>query len=213
MSRIFYVHQKTIDLDTCPVLYDRPFSSAALVQDFEVASGSWSVDKDGWLTGLYRENAGGIIYSIGSWKGDIIMEFDAFSVPPCCNDLNWVIKTCGWNYDKNDADRGYIMGLGGWWLNKAGMEKYPTCQPCALTPFFSLEAGRKYHILAGCICGHCFFFVDGRLVIEMQDPAPQDFDDCGRIGFGTYASHIKFKNFRLYQARFTKRFLEYSPDF
>ena len=51
MSRIYYADQKAIDLDRCPVVYSRPFSEASLREDFEAASGSWSVTEDGWLTG------------------------------------------------------------------------------------------------------------------------------------------------------------------
>lgn len=213
MSRTFYIHQNAFDLDKCPVLYARPFTPASLEEDFEAASGSWKVDEAGWLTGIHRENSGGMLYSKMSWSGDVIMEFDARTVPPCCNDLNWVLKTCGWNETAGDAGRGYIMGLGGWWLNKSGMEKYPACQPCALTSCFPLRSGHVYHIVAGCAQGLCFFFADGQLVMEMQDPHPEDFADCGRIGFGAYASHNQYKNLTVYQGKFEPRELAYAPEF
>ena len=213
MKKILFADQKTIDLNQCEVLYNRPFSETSLQEDFEAASGHWYIDTDGWLTGIYRENGGGLIYSKKSYDCDTIMEFDAKTVPPCCNDLNFVFKTCGWDYAKNDADRGYIAGLGGWWADKTGIEKYPSCLPRALTPLFPLEAGKEYHIVAGSIDGHCFIFVDGQLIIEMTDPTPEDFADCGRIGFGTYASHIKYTNFTLYKAYYEYRELSYPSDF
>ncbi|MDD6031981.1 MAG: hypothetical protein PUC47_00630 [Oscillospiraceae bacterium] len=213
MSSIYYADQKAIDLDRCPVVYSRPFSEASLREDFEAASGSWSVTEDGWLTGLHRDNSGGMLYTRQSWPFDTLVEFDARAVPPCCNDLNFVLKTCGWDAEKGDAGRGYIAGLGGWWLNKAGIEKYPSCQPRCLTSLFPLETGRVYHIVAGAIEGHCFFFVDGQLVVEMTDPHPEDFSDCGKVGFGTYASHIQYRNLVVYKAAYTFRELSYTPEF
>lgn len=176
------------------ILYDRPFTPESLEADFEAASGEWRVEADGWLTGAIRRNGGGILYSRASYDGDMMLDFDAVAVPPCCNDLNFVWKTCGWDAETNDAGRGYIGGLGGWWLNRAGIEKYPACTPFAATGLCPLEAGRQYHITAGSVAGHCFLFVDGALVVEMRDPAPQTLADCGRFGLGTYASRIRFSH-------------------
>ena len=135
MSSIYYADQKAIDLDRCPVVYSRPFSEASLREDFEAASGSWSVTEDGWLTGLHRDNSGGMLYTRQSWPFDTLVEFDARAVPPCCNDLNFVLKTCGWDAEKGDAGRGYIAGLGGWWLNKAGIRRtFPTAAKWASAP-------------------------------------------------------------------------------
>ena len=212
MSRIIYADQKTIDLDLCPVVYDRPFAQKTLWEDFEAPSGTWTVE-DGWLTGLHRENSGGMLYSRKSWDFDLIMEFDARSVPPCGNDLNFVLKTSGWDAEHHDAGPGYIFGLGGWWLNKAGIEKYPSCNPRCLTELFPLEPGRVYHIIAGAIEGHCFFLVDGRLVMEMYDPAPEDLAGCGKFGFDVYAAHIQYKNLTVYQAQHQFRELSYMPEF
>lgn len=181
------------------ILYDRPFTPASLAADFEAASGSWQADETGWLTGEIRRNGGGILYSRASYEGDMMLDFDAMAVPPCQNDLNFVWKTCGWNYEKNDADRGYIGGLGGWWLNRAGIEKYPSCTPFVSTGLCPLEAGKQYHITAGSIRGHCFLFVDGALVVEMRDPTPEALADCGRFGLGTYASCIRFTALTVYE--------------
>lgn len=212
MEKILYIDQKKIDLSKCEVLYSRPFSEESLKEDFDAVSGNWSVDADGWLTGFHRDNSGGMLYSKASY-GDTIMEFDAYAVPPCGNDLNFVLRTEGWDFEKNDAGRGYIAGLGGWWLNKAGIEKYPSCMPRVLTSLFPLESGKIYRIVTGCMEGHCFIFADGQLIVEMTDPNYQDFADCGKIGFGTYASHIKYRNFTLYKPVSEYRELSYTPDF
>ena len=54
---------------------------------------------------------------------------------PCNNDLNFVLKAEGWDYERNDAARGFIGGLNGWYDKKAGFEKYPLCDTQALVPF------------------------------------------------------------------------------
>lgn len=212
MSRLVYCDQKMIDLDACEVVYDTPFTPESLEEDFEAPSGHWSV-KDGWLVGVHRENSGGMLYTKQSWDFDLIMEFDAEAIPPCKNDLNFVIKTSGWDSVHHDAGPGYIFGLGGWWLDKAGIEKYPTCKPRCLTELYPLESGKLYHIIAGVIDGHCFFYANGKLVCEMYDPAPEDFVGCGKIGFDTYASQIRYKDLRVYRAAYTERTLEYTANF
>lgn len=154
-----------------------------------------------------------MLYTKQSWDFDLIMEFDAEAIPPCKNDLNFVIKTSGWDSVHHDAGPGYIFGLGGWWLDKAGIEKYPTCKPRCLTELYPLESGKLYHIIAGVIDGHCFFYANGKLVCEMYDPAPEDFVGSGKVGFDTYASQIRYKDLRVYRAAYTERILEYTPNF
>lgn len=209
MDNIYLITEKKIDLSVCKVLYQRPFSQESITEDFDCCSGQWSVDEDGWLTGYHNENSGGMMYSKQEYPGDIIMEFDAKTVGPCDNDLNFVFKTCGWDDEKKDAGRGYIAGLGGWWLNRAGIEKYPECKLRVLTSLCPLESGKLYHIVAGCIQGHCFLFANSQLVIEMTDPEYDSLNDCNKFGFGTYASHIKYRNFVLYQAAYQVNELAY----
>jgi hypothetical protein len=90
------------------------------------------------------------------------MDFYAKMIPPCENDLNFVFRSEGYNYDKNDAGKGYICGLNGWWEKKAGIEKYPECLLSAQTSLFKAESGVEYHIQTGCVGRHCFIFVDGQ---------------------------------------------------
>ena len=194
------------------MLYDRPIDSHTL-EDFEVASGEWEASNDGWLTGQIRKNGGGILYSRQSYPGDIVLEFDAMAVPPCDNDLNFVWKASGWDYARNDAGKGFIGGLGGWWLNRAGIEKYPSCIPFVATGLCPLEAGRLIHIAAGSVENHAFIFADGRLVVELKDPAPELLDDCGRFGLGTYASRIQFANLKVYRPYWEPTHVRYpEPD-
>lgn len=204
---------KEIDLDKSPVLYDRPFTAATLAEDWEISGGEWQVGDEHWLTGLFRGNGGGILYSRGHYPGNVLLEFDGCTVPPCSNDLNFTWCSAGWNQAANDAGISYIAGLQGWWDGKAGIEHYPECRCSAQTPLLAFTPGQIYRIQAGSIDGHCFIFVDGRLVIELQDPDPIDSSLYNRVGIGTYASHIRVRNFQLRQITWQKIRTSYSPTF
>lgn len=178
---------------------------------FEVAGGAWRVE-DGALLGQHPGNGGGLIYSRIAVNGDVMMDFYGEMVPPCNNDLNFSFKTEGWVGD--NAGRGYIAGVNGWWEKKTGIEKYPPTPDgvgtlAALTPAFRAESGVRYHIQAGCADGLCFLFVDGRLIVELFDPSPGDFDGLGRVGLGTYASKIRFSDLTVYNIRWRAREMAY----
>ena len=209
MNTIYHITGKKIDPARCEVLYNRPFTESSLFEDFDVASGSWYVDDRGGLTGRIGKNAGGMIYSKENYGCDVLMDFRAGTVPPCANDLNFVFRTSGWDAEKQDAGPGYIAGIGGWWVNKTGIEKYPSCRPTAMTPCFRLEAGREYHVFAGSVGGHCFLFVDGQLIIELFDPSPEDLEGCGKFGFGAYASHVRYRDLKVYRAEYEAHTLSY----
>ena len=118
-ERILHIKEKRICLDSSAVLYARPFDEQSLREDFEATGGQWRAEADGWIVGETKRDGAGILYSRASYEGDILLDFIAQPVPPCCNDLNFAWKASGWNYEKDDADKGYIGGLGGWWLNRA----------------------------------------------------------------------------------------------
>lgn len=198
-ERILHIKEKRICLDSSAVLYARPFDEQSLREDFEATGGQWRAEADGWIVGETKRDGAGILYSRASYEGDILLDFIAQPVPPCCNDLNFAWKASGWNYEKDDADKGYIGGLGGWWLNRAGIEKYPGCVPFVSTSLYPLEAAKTYHIQVGSVGGHCFLFANGALVVEMIDPQPQTLDGCGRFGLGAYASAIRFTGLTVYR--------------
>lgn len=193
-----HIKQKQIDLNKSPILYARRFDAEVLAEDFEVSGGQW-VAKDGWFIGETKRDGAGILYSRASYEGDILLDFVAETVPPCANDLNFTWKASGWDYEKGDAEKGYVGGLGGWWLDRAGIEKYPGCIPFVSTGLYPLEEGTRYHIQAGSVNGHCFIYVNGCLVVEMIDPEPETLDGCGRFGLGTFASKIRFTDLKVYQ--------------
>jgi hypothetical protein len=62
--------------------------------------------------------------------------------------------------------------LQGWWEGKVGIEKSPEYKLNIATPLFDFEPGRTYRIQGGSIDGHCFVFVDGKIVLEVTDSVP-----------------------------------------
>ena len=205
------ITEKQIDLARSEVLYNRPFTNASLQNDWEITGGQWSVE-NGWLTGFYAENAGGLVYTRQSFPGDILLDFMGRTIVPCNNDLNFSFCTEGWNSEANDAGRGYIAGIGGWWEGKTGIEHYPQRSPWAGTPLFELKAGQAYHIQAGTLAGHCFIFIDGRLIIEMLDPTYSLLSSFGRVGLGTYCSHVQFGELKLLRPMWKRIEMSYIPN-
>lgn len=206
------IMEKEIDVDGSKVLYNKPFTPQSLEENWEAASGEWWLDGE-WLTGKNPGNFGGMIYSRQGYPGNILMDFEGMTVPPCANDLNFTWNSQGWDREKKDAGISYIAGLEGWWEGKAGIERYPDCMVRAATPLFKFTPGQIYHIQAGSIEGHCFIFVDGKLVVEMFDPQPLDSAIYSKVGFGTYASYIKVRNLTIRQIKWMRTEMSYTPEF
>jgi hypothetical protein len=206
------IMEKEIDVINSEVLLDEHFTQESFEQNWQAASGDWWLE-NGWLTGRFRENGGGMLYSKSNFPGNIMLDFEGRTVPPCANDLNFVWNTEGWNAEKKDAGIGYIAGLSGWWEGKVGFEHYPECKFRAGTPLFSFEAGRTYHIQAGSIDGHCFIFVDGKLIIEGIDPDPIDSSIYSKVGLGTYCSYIQIRNFKVRKICWKPCTLTYTAEF
>ena len=203
---------KEIILDKSKILYDRPFSEQSINEDWEVATGEWWLEKD-WLTGRFYGNGGGYIYSKGNFQGDIMIDFFGRTVPPCENDLNFTWHTEGWDFMANDAGKGYIAGIQGWYAGKTGIEKYPECNIQATTGLLDFVAGETYHIQAGTIQNMCFIFINGRLAVELKDPMPFDMAMYGKVGIGTYCSYIQVKSFKVYGLFSEDTDLKYTPNF
>lgn len=174
-----------------------PLDKPEDLEQFEIATGEWSIE-DGSLVGRYRENGGGCCFTKQSFPGDILIDFYGTMLPPCDNDLNFILKSEGWDYEKNDAARGFVGGLNGWYEHKAGIEKYPLCQTQALVSF-SAKSGQEYHIQAGYCQDTVFLIVDGQLILEMRDPNPEEFAPFGRVGLDAYCAQIRFRDLRIFR--------------
>lgn len=199
-------------LEPGELLFRDDFTDPDLTKNWEITGGEW-VSGDGTCTGTYRENAGGLIYSLRQFPGDVMLDFYGTIIPPCHNDLNWSFCTKGWDYGISDADTGYIAGLNGWYIDRTGIEKYPGCALQALTERFKAVPGREYHIQTGIAGSVCFIAVDGEMIITLSDPDPITAPDCARVGLGTYCSQIRFRDFKVYRPKLTPTRMFYTPDF
>ena len=72
---------------------------------WEITGGEWNA-AGGVLDGLYRGNAGGLIYTREQFPGNIIMDFYGKMIAPCNNDLNFSFRAKGWDDQKGDAALG-----------------------------------------------------------------------------------------------------------
>ena len=194
------------------LLFSDDFTDPDLTKNWEISGGEWKAE-NGILHGIYRENAGGLIYSKKQFPGDVMLDFYGTIVSPCNNDLNFSFRAKGWDYEKGDADVGYIAGLNGWYINRTGIEKYPGCALRALTEAFKAESDREYHIQTGIVGSIAFIAVDGNMIVTLADPDPITADDCSRVGLGTYCSHILFRDFKVYRPSLTYTPMTYVPKF
>lgn len=194
--------KKTIDLTKSTLLFEDNFENG--LEHWDIASGNWEYSNK-MLVGKNLDNSGGMIYAKKNFHTNVLLDFVGKMISPCCNDLNFTWNTEGWLPEKGDAGIGYIAGLNGWWERKTGIEHYPECIVRSVTAGQNFTADRPYHIQAGSINGHCFIFVDGQLIIEMFDPFPIDNSKYGKIGFGTYCSHIAIESVRVYEIAYTFR--------
>lgn len=202
---------KEIFPSQCPLLYNRPFSSQSLSDDFEVRGGTWKVE-DACLIGENRENNPGMVISKASYCTNVILDFKASTVLPCTHDIN-VMWNGSWNEKTNTRDVAYVAGLQGWWNGKVGFEKSPEYQLNAATPLFPFQPGHEYHIQCGSIHGHVFVLVDDALVLEVTDPNPIDVSRFGRVGFEAYCAKVRFRDFMVRQAVWTEIKQSYTPEF
>jgi len=200
-----------MDIAPGELLFADDFPTGPITDRWEVSGGEW-VARDGILTGTFRGNGGGLIYSAAQYPGDIMLDFFGTMVGPCDNDLNFTFRADGWDYEKNDASIGYIGGLNGWWTKQSGIERYPGCALHALTGFRAVP-DREYHIQTGIIGSQCFLAVDDEMVVGMGDPEPISDPKCNRVGLGTYCSQIRFRRFRVYRPSIVRVPRTYTPKF
>ncbi|MBQ6810471.1 MAG: hypothetical protein IJO94_03600 [Firmicutes bacterium] len=206
---MFYLRE--LEVKEGELLFSEDFSSG-WQERWEISGGEWNA-AEGVLDGLYRGNAGGLIYTNAQFPGNIIMDFYGRMVSPCNNDLNFSFRAKGWDYEKGDAAQGYIAGINGWWKNRIGIEHYPECRIFALSGMFDAKSDRDYHIQAGIVDSYCFIAVDGTLAVLLADPDPISEEGCFRIGLGTYCSHVQFRDLKIFRAESREVPFSYAPQF
>jgi hypothetical protein len=202
---------KELDLDRSPLLYGEPVSAEMLARDWKGYSGEWWVEGE-WINGRNPQNNPGMIVSQADFPGNVLVEFEARTVLPSTHDINFMWNG-SWDEAQNRRDVAYVLGLEGWWDGKVGFEKSPEYKLVAGTPLFDFDPGRIYQMQGGSIDGHCFLFVDGKLVLEVTDPEPIDSQRYAKVGFEAYASHIQVRNIQVRQLSWQPRLQQYASEF
>lgn len=203
--------KKIIKLNECPVLFADDFSQESLERNWQIRGGEWWLE-NGWLTGRNPGNFPGMVTSREHYRGNVMLEFEARTVPPCTHDINCMWNG-SWNEETNTRDVAYVAGLQGWWEGKVGFEKSPDYKLNSANPIFDFEPGRTYFIQAGSVDGHVFVFVDNRLILEVTDPDPIDTSKHGLVGFEAYCSWIQVRKPVVRQIVWHERALSYEPEF
>lgn len=203
--------RKDVHPDRSPILFEQQIQPDRFDVDWHVHSGDWRVEGD-WLTGRHPENSPGMVFLRGSFPGNVLVEFEARTVPPSTHDINFMWNGC-WDETRNERGVAYVAGLQGWWDGKVGIEKSPEYRLNVGTPLFPFEPGRTYFIQGGSIDGHCFIAVDGRVLLEVTDPDPIDTSRYDRVGFEAYCSMIQIRNVRVRRLVWTATDPRYEPEF
>ena len=178
-------------------------------ETWDPKGGTWYYE-NGYLIGSEPDNKGGILLSKQRFEGDVMLSFTAASVLPATRDVNAIYCTT-WDDEINYLKLAYISGLGGWYEDKCGIERFPEDGLRALNPLYHYEPGREVRVTTGAIAGHNFLVVDGQLVQELIDPSP--ILGGGHVGFSPYSTMLKIKDIEVREIVWEERIQKYDPEF
>lgn len=179
---------------------------------FEQKAGEWKYE-DGYLVGKENGNKGGILYTKEVYDKPVMISFTAKSELPATRDVNAVF-CANWDDDINDLGDSYVCGVGGWYDNKAGLERNVKGNKLAfraVTGAYKYEAGKEIRLSCGAINGHLFMTVDDELVaeyVEYTEPLTS-----GHIGFSPFCTILKIKDIEVKEIYYEKKKENYDPEF
>lgn len=199
--RRYEILTKVLDLSKSKVLFR---FGTFKPKDWTIVKGTpeWTVSARQITGGGPDETTHGQIFFRKPVKGDVVLEFDAKILPPSYHDLVWFWNT---DFSKDPWGAGYLGCLGGWWGDRAGIEKLPDYAVSAIAPSFPTMPGRRYHIVSGSLGPSHFIIVDGKLVTYFADKDIPDPKRPGYFGFGIYESHAAYSNLVVYRPHWTER--------
>ena len=202
---------KKIIADKCKTLihYD---PDERFTDIFEIKAGIWSYE-NGYLIGRENGNKGGILYTRQSFDKPVMISFTAASVLPATRDVNAVF-CAEWDDERNDLGDAYVCGVGGWYDNKAGLErnvKGDNCSFRSLTAAYNYRAGKEIRLTCGAIDGNLFMVIDDVLVAEYVDKVNPL--TSGHIGFSPYCTILKIKDIDVKEIYYEKVKEGYKPEF
>ncbi len=197
--------RKTIMYDKSPLLV-RSDPDENWLNDWTPMSGEWK-QEDGFLIGIEPGNKGGILFSKQYFTQNVMMRFKISTVLPATRDLNAVF-CAKWNTDIDYLGESYVCGLNGWYDNKSGIERNGGFYTS--TTLYQYTPGTEVEMLVGAIDGHCFMFVDGKLITEYLDEKPLT---EGHIGFSAYCTILKIRDIEIREIVWESKQQSYTPEF
>ncbi len=179
---------------------------------FEVKAGEWKME-NGYLIGKEDGNKGGILYTKEIFDKPVMISFTAASVLPATRDVNAVF-CANWDDDINDLGDSYVCGVGGWYDNKAGLERNLKGNKLAfraVTNSYSYVPGKEIRLTCGAINGHIFMVVDDELVAEHIEYS--DVLTSGHIGLSPFCTILKVKDIEVSEIYYETVNEHYDPEF
>jgi ADP-ribose pyrophosphatase YjhB (NUDIX family) len=164
-----------------------------------IEGGEWSIH-DGLLCGRIEGDRPAALWLDRAIDGDHAILVEAETVPPHDNDINAYWEGSG-TIASGDPD-GWctIGGVAGWWDGLTGIERHPRGVPRATGRILPLRPGQRIELLAGRRGATDFLFVDGVLVMQLDDPdAPRRPES--RVAIATWNSHVHVVRAAAYSLR------------
>ena len=181
---------------------------------FDIKAGEWKYER-GYLIGKEDGNKGGILFTKQVFDKPVMLSFTAASVLPATRDVNAVF-CASWDDEKNDLGDSYVCGVGGWYDNKAGLERNVKgadggCSFRSLTSSYKYTAGKEIRLTCGAIDGHLFMVIDDELVsehVETVNPLT-----IGHVGFSPYCTVLRIKDIEVKEIYYETVEEGYKPEF
>jgi hypothetical protein len=91
-----------------------------------------------------------------------------------------------------------IGGLGGWYRQLTGIERYPNSELRSVAGTVPVEPGRVYCVVAGRKGAIDFLYVDGVLIVQLTDTAARR-RAVSHIALATWDGHVRFLRAAIYR--------------
>lgn len=205
MLKILPLLRKEILFDESPILL-KTAPDKNWDKDWKVMAGEWKYE-NGALIGIETGNKGGILFSRKSFNEPVMMSFKISTVLPATRDVNAVF-CAHWDTSIDYLGESYVCGLNGWYEHKCGIER--NNGTFALNSGYQYVPGKEVEMVVGSIDGHCFMFVDDKLISEFYDEHPL-YD--GHMGFSPYCTMLKIRDIEIRKIKWRPRGQVYEPEF
>lgn len=169
---------------------------SALPPNVYVECGEWKVH-DGAICGQVEGEQPAALWLKEPVEGDHLFVFRAYVVPPAKGDINSYWDGSGRVLGEGDVAC-TIAGVCAFWDKLSGIERHPEGGLRITTRKPPLIPGRIYEIAVGRRGIADFLFVDGELVMQVDDPSARR-RARSHVALSTWDSHVHFLEASLYQ--------------